>query len=366
MVEKGKITGRQLMVLVLIVTIGDSILVLPSLATAFAKQDVWLVAVLSLLLGMMVMLLFASLQKRNPQLTLVQVCDKVFGKWIGGFLALSFMFYLFLSVAVQLREIGDFMTTQILPETPIEAIHILFFVVVIYATRLGLVPIARTAEVFMPLLILMLIFMLIFLIPEIKIDNIFPLFGEGIKPIIRASVPFISFPFLELVPVLMILPQVKNAEKIRRSLLIGILVGGTVLAVITTLCILILGAELTAVNLYPSYLLARKIQVGNFLERIESILALIWFASIFMKCTLYFYSMSLGMVQIFNLRDRRAVILPLAVLALLVSINVSPNVVYINKVLGEIWPMYDLFYGVVVPCVLLLVSYLKSSFNLDH
>ncbi|MEK4066643.1 hypothetical protein NYE65_09000 [Peribacillus sp. FSL R5-0717] len=41
MLEKGKIGSRQLLILVILYTLGDSILVLPSVVAFEAEQDAW-------------------------------------------------------------------------------------------------------------------------------------------------------------------------------------------------------------------------------------------------------------------------------------------------------------------------------------
>lgn len=41
MLEKGKIGSRQLTILVILYTLGDSILVLPSIVASEAEQDGW-------------------------------------------------------------------------------------------------------------------------------------------------------------------------------------------------------------------------------------------------------------------------------------------------------------------------------------
>lgn len=42
MLEKGKIGSRQLMILVILYTLGDSILVIPSIVASEAEQDAWI------------------------------------------------------------------------------------------------------------------------------------------------------------------------------------------------------------------------------------------------------------------------------------------------------------------------------------
>ena len=112
MLEMGKISGRQLMVLVVLYTIGDSILVLPTIVTAEAKQDAWISGLLAIALGpLMMTFLYQSLAKCFPDLTVIEFSEKILGIWIGKFVAFLFVIYFFMTASTYLREIGDFVNT---------------------------------------------------------------------------------------------------------------------------------------------------------------------------------------------------------------------------------------------------------------
>lgn len=57
MIEKGRLTVRQLASLMFLCTIGEQILVFPSMITSYAHQDAWL----SALLGVAGALAYSSL-----------------------------------------------------------------------------------------------------------------------------------------------------------------------------------------------------------------------------------------------------------------------------------------------------------------
>ncbi len=359
MLENGKIGVRQFTILVVLYTIGDAILILPAITAMEAKQDAWIVAILSLAVGLMVIPLFSAVGRLHPDLTLVQVNEKILGKWLGIVASLLFLSYCFLYAAVALREIGDFLTTHIMPDTPIEAIHIVFIMIILLATRLGLETIARSAEILFPWVIILLFILIIFLLPEVKLERVQPVLEEGFKPVLRGSLTFITYPFVELVVLMMIFPFVNQANKITKSLIVGAGIGGVVLTIMMALCLLVLGPDHTARYQFPSYMLAQKINIGEFLQRIEAILAGIWFITLFFRITLYFYSAVLGLAQTLRLKEYRSLILPMGILLVNLSLIISPNIVYIGN-MAPIWPFFDLTYGILLPLFLLGVVMMKK------
>ncbi|MCY9667431.1 GerAB/ArcD/ProY family transporter [Paenibacillus alginolyticus] len=119
MLNDVKISVRQFAVLVMIYTIGTTILVIPSGLAADAKQDAWLAAIIGVGLNLLIVCLF-------------------------------FIFFSFVGAATVLFNMGNFVNTQVMPETPIQSINLIFAIVVVMGVRLGLETLIRAAEIFFP------------------------------------------------------------------------------------------------------------------------------------------------------------------------------------------------------------------------
>ncbi|SFM13420.1 spore germination protein KB [Gracilibacillus orientalis] len=357
-----RISIHQFTILVIIYVIGDAILIMPSIIALEAEKDAWIAAVFSLVIGVIIVMVYYGISKISPNLTIIELNKKVMGKFIGTCISFLYLFYSFLYATVALREVGDFVTTEVLPDTPIEAIHILFLIIVLMATRLGLETIARCVEIFYPYIFLLLIIIIIPLIPEINLDNIQPAMEGGVQPIARASLTFITYPFVELVLFMMFFPYVNEKAKIKKNLFQGVLVGGILLVVFTTLTILVLGYEQTSRYMYPGYLLAQKINIGEFITRVEIVIAGIWFITIFFRITIYLYFTCHGLAQALNLKDYRSTVYPLGIIMFVLSLTISPNITYINE-MSSIWPFYDFTIGLFLPALLVLVALIRKKFN---
>ncbi|UUZ95404.1 endospore germination permease [Paenibacillus sp. P25] len=287
--EKEKITPTQFSLLVNMFTVGDSILIVPSGLAAEAGQDAWLAALLTIGIGLLLVRLYASLAGRFPGKSLVQYTELILGKWAGKVISLWFFTFCLLFSSFLIRDIGEFVVTHNLPNTPVEVVNIIFLCLMIMGVRGGMEPLARTVQIFFPLLFLFFVFSVLTLTPQIEPEHILPVFEAGMKPVIRAVIPFVGIPYLELVLFLMIIPYVSDTEKAKSSLVKGMLVGSSTLFTVIVLSILVLGPELTARETYPSYALVKKINVGHFLQRIEAIMAAVWFLTIYIKATVTFF-----------------------------------------------------------------------------
>jgi len=360
MLEEGKINAGEFETIVITFTLGSSILVAPSLLASNAKQDAWIASILSLIIGLSFIFLYHKLLSLYPKMTFVEFSEAILGKWAGGFVSFLFLSYFFIVSAGLLREIGDFLTTQIMVETPIQMVMISFIIICMAGVKLGIEVICRTAVIFFPWMTLLLLLLFLFLIPEIKLSNIQPIFGEGLKAISRATYSNLGLPYLELIIFLMITPYITDKVKLKKAFYKGTIIGGVVLGILIIFSILVLGADFSARNAYPSYILGKKISLGTVLERMEVIVAIIWFFSMFFKLTICYYGITLGIAQVFRLKNYKILVSPLAFLIVTFAIILYPDIVYFQDFIAHTWTPYSLSICFFLPFILLIVAQVKK------
>ena len=195
MLENGKIAARQFAMLVFMFTAGSSLLLAPAMLAAPAKQDAWLAGILGVGAGLLFGLLYTKLGRLYPEMNLAQYSEKILGKWMGKAVSILFLPFPFLLASLVLRNIGDFLTTYIMPETPIQFIHILMLIVVMMGIRLGIETIARAAEIIFPWFILLFLLLVIFVSPQIEVQKIQPVLEEGMKPVLHGCPSICSVSF---------------------------------------------------------------------------------------------------------------------------------------------------------------------------
>lgn len=355
------ISPSQFRILVILCFIGTSILLTPGGLAVESKQDAWIASIIGGLIGLLVVWLYNSVGNNFYNMSLIDYTEKLLGKWLGKTVFLLFALFLFINCSTIVWFVGDFVTTQIMPETPIQFTNILFVAVIVMGTRLGLETFARAGEILFPWVIGLFILLVIFTSKDIKFENVQPVFEYGMKPILRGSLLYVSYSSLTLIVLMMIFPTyVNNLKEAKKSFLSGTLIGGIMIFIVTTLCILVLGPEITARNSFPTYILAKKISLGGFLERLESIIAVLWFITIFYKILLYFYGAVIGFAQILKLKDYRPLTLPLGMILVVLSLVVFPNSTYASVWTTTTWISFILTYGFFLPLLLLVASIFRN------
>ncbi|MDQ0873930.1 spore germination protein KB [Paenibacillus sp. V4I3] len=362
MLKDIKISVRQFAVLVIIYTIGTTILVIPSGLAVDAKQDAWLAAIIGVGLNLLVVCLYNKVGDYFPNLTLVEYNEKLFGKWPGKMLSLVFLFFSFIGAATVLFYMANFINTHVMPETPIQAVNSIFAIVVVMGVRLGLETLVRAAEIFFPWIIMLFIILVACLLPEIQVEKLQPMFSVGSKPLIKAALSVAGTSSLPFIVLFMVFPaHVNHFQKAKKAFLIATLIGGACFVIITFLCISVLGTKMTERHMFPSYVLAKQINIGNFLERVEILIAGIWFLTVYFKTTFYFYGFVTGLAQILKIEDYRPLVWPLGMILVVFSLVVYPNVAYMAEFDTKAYIPYALTIGLLYPILIIGVAAIRKS-----
>ncbi|WP_164716305.1 GerAB/ArcD/ProY family transporter [Paenibacillus whitsoniae] len=362
MMRNVKISVNQFAVIVMIFTIGTTILVIPSGLAAAAKQDAWIGALLGVSLNIGMVCLYNKVGSCFPNMTLIAYNEQLFGKWLGKLFSFGFIFFSFVGATTVLFYMGNFVTTQVMPDTPIQAINVLFALVVVMGVRLGLETIARAAEIFFPWIIILFIVLVACLLPEIEVEKLQPVYSSGGGGLVRAALEVAGTSSLPFIVLFMIYPvHVIQIRKAKKAYLLGTLFGGLCFVVITFLCVAVLGTKLTERLMYPSYVLAKEINIGNFFERVEILIAGIWFLTVFFKLTFYFYSFVIGLAQLLRMDDYRPLTMPLGMILVVYSLVVYPNVAYMSKFDSESFIPYALTAGGLYPLLILITARIRKK-----
>lgn len=359
MENEREINALQFASLAFHFTTGSSILLIPSLLAERAKQDAWLAAVVAVVCGLLLVGLYNALGTRYPDSNLAEYNERIFGKWVGKIVSLSFCGFSFLLSAVVLQNIGVFITIEMMPETPIGVIHALMLWVVVLAVYLDLKTLGRAAEIFFILVTFIYILTVILILPHTSIENIQPVLADGLKPVLLGSLTFVGTPFLELVVFLMLFPYVKKTADGKKGFLIGTALAGFWLSLATLVTILSLSATISELLVFPTYYVAKKINVADFVQRVEAGLAVLWFVSIFFKTTICFYAGIFALARSLNLRTHRPLVIPLALIVFFLSNNAFKTYAYFYEVVVNIWPFYAATFGLVLPLLLLGGSFIR-------
>ncbi|WP_371318140.1 GerAB/ArcD/ProY family transporter [Paenibacillus elgii] len=353
--------GWQFFLLVFNFTIGTAFFLRPGGMIAAAKQDAWLVPLWAGSVVVLVACLWLILAKGNPGLSIVQICVKAAGNKIGGFIALMYISFFIQTASWVTRNLGDFMKSTLMPNTPISAFHFMFLIVACYASVKGVESIARVNELLSPAVVFMLIVICLFAVAEWKWERFEPMFRLNVWETMKETKAIIGFPFLEVITLMMLAPYVKS--RVKTALLLGIGLATLFLSGIIFITIGVLGVTRASHFTYPLFIIAQELRIAEFIERVETTIVIVWLVWIFVKLCITYHCAVTGICQLFRLSDRTWIAIPLLLLlsgfAITFSENVVENIEWDKRYIFQ----YTSLYGVVFPILLIILTWIRRNRN---
>ncbi|MEK4004760.1 GerAB/ArcD/ProY family transporter [Paenibacillus sp. FSL H3-0333] len=354
------IAPRQFYIMTFGLTIGTSILVIPSGLAHTAREDAWIASLASLMINLIMVVLYLFIARLHPGRHLFEIHEAAFGKWPGKIISLLYLFYFFILTGTLLGDLGFFISSEIMPETPIEAIQIAFLFAAVMSASMGVIILARLGELLFPWVVFLFLILVLTLIPQIEWNHIKPVLEGGIRPVFQAGGQ--AAMFQELIVMMTFLPLVHKRSSGEKAFLWGTITGGAALLLIVLLSILILGIEQTENSTFPAFALAKTINIGNILQRVEGILITIWVLTFFIKISLLYLSILKGIQTVFRVKSPGHLIYPLAVLFLIIAWSTYINTVYVNNIIGTVWGKFAFLFLVLIPSLVYVTTLLKKVF----
>ncbi|MFS8215344.1 GerAB/ArcD/ProY family transporter [Paenibacillus polymyxa] len=357
----SNLTVRQAILWFALYQIGSAYLVLPAVITAVAKQDAWLSIPVSLGFHLLLIPLYASISRQMQGKSFVEHLRCLFGP-LGGTISIVFIFFFpFLVFIMTLRNLGDFITIAIMPETPSDAIYFIMLIVIYFAVRSGPAVIGRCAEILFFFLLVLYLLVRFTLLSDTTIDNVLPIFEYGLNPIVLASFNLFAFPYLEAILYLFFAQYIPDPKKWRKTVITCALISGGMYFFMVLQIIAVMSEGVVSNLTFPTFFINRTISNGEFLQRFEIFVAVFWFVTIFFRLALLLYVSAQGLADAFRLRSANSLLVPLILIALAMVHSIWPNMQFLIKFFS-VWPFYAMIFGIVFPIVLWLVG--KVSLNL--
>ncbi len=359
MIEKGKISAFQMAVLMYPTILATAVLLLPAITAKDADQDLWLSPVWASSVGFLTVYLAHRLHRLYPRQTLIQYSENILGRVAGKLIGFVYLLFFLHVNGIILREYAEFVIGTFLTRTPMIIVVASMVFVCAAAVRGGLEVIGRSAEVFGPLVTLLLTSIFLILIPELDLKNMLPIMDQGIGPSLIGAVTPMGW-FSEFLLVSFLFPYLADQEK---GLQWGMI---AVTSVMFTIVLSNLGAwllldELTAKLNYPVMTAVGYINIAGFFEHLESVVMAIWVAGTFVKVAVFHYALSLGTAQWLKLCDYRPLVLPLGLLLVLFAFWAAPDFFDLSHALATTLPFYLLFFQTLIPACLLLIAFFRQG-----
>ncbi|AFH64974.1 GerAB/ArcD/ProY family transporter [Paenibacillus caseinilyticus] len=291
-------------------------------------HDLWLVDIMALIPGLlMAWIYYTAVGALGQRKGLYNLLVEAWGKYCGKLLILSYTVYFLYIAARNVRDMVELVKITLLRDTPEWIITIMFVLVAAYAVGGGIKVIGRFAEITAALVIIFFLGILLLLLMSgyIQLEKMLPFLPNGLLPILKESLAInLWFPYGEMVVFLVLYNNLCAPDQIRKVGLAAVLSAGLLLTMSDLLQTWVLGVEQQQISAFPLLDSARLINVGNFITRMDALVAFIIMFGVMVKSAIFLYAGTKGLSLVFQTSSRNYVY-PLSLVIGAVSLMVSKN-----------------------------------------
>ncbi|NBI06236.1 hypothetical protein D3Z33_05090 [Senegalia massiliensis] len=271
-----KITKGQNLSLIIASILGVGILSLPSQLAKSSGFNGIISIISGTIISILLVTMYTKLITRFKSKTIFEVIDEILPNPIAKIIDLLFILHYLITGAIIVRIFGDIIRMFLLRNTPLEVTILSLILAVSFITRKGIEPVARLAQIVLPLVVIPIFILFLSLIPELDFTNIYPVFQMNTVDVLK-GIKTTVFSFIGIEIVLVSTAYVKNTDKILKYNILSVIFLGIMYLVAFIVVISEFGKEQTEDLLWPTLLLMKTVDVpGAFLENVDGIIISLW------------------------------------------------------------------------------------------
>lgn len=358
-----KVSMTQVILLLILFRLLTSFAYLPTVNTPPANQDVWIAELISLFYSFILALPLLFLFHKFKELTIIQCSEKIMGKYIGRLIGLLFIGFMLFQCLVTLNSATVFLRTAIFPETPEYATAAMIVCTSIYVVFKGIETIARGAEIFVPIILVIIIVFALLGINNMDFSVFLPVLSDSNVKDLNIGALFSASQSTEIILFAMFIPYINDKSRLTKSLSMILTVSVIFLLIITVSTQATLGDKAAIQANYPFFTYTRLIDVFDFIQRIESINVIAWVIASIGKFSIYLYFATIGIKQVFGTKSNKGLIMPLAVVLYILSLTLSiRKSVILNLLMSyKVFPFIVMPFILVIPVIMIIVYYFRRK-----
>jgi spore germination protein (amino acid permease) len=280
----------------------------------------WIQVLYNLIVTILIFTIIAiSYRGRKNVIQLAECCGGKLLKIVVGVIVLIILTANLISI---MRIFPETIKIILLQEGRVEIILAIFAIVAAIGAYMGIESIATVQYLFLPIAGIVMISFLLLLIPYYKLDNLFPILGNGAKNIFFYGLNSMSI-FSDVILLNILLPYMENYREFKRSGFKSIIIGGIVVFIIMLAYCSVYPYPASKNFILPVYQLTRMIHLSSFFSRFETFFQFVWSILMMLYASFYICVMCYVWQTTFNLKFQKPLIAPIVIVVF--EIAIIPN-----------------------------------------
>jgi len=352
----NKVSTRQAMLMIFTLVFSPAVRLFASYINEETSQSGWLGVIAAGAAMLAFSFVLQYLLERDKSYT--QLLKEAFGSILGKIIALIYLLWGTILIALQLGYYGERLTSSVYSGFEIDIFVIVMALLCIYALKNGISTIARANEIIVVIIVPVTVGLLTLLTKDININSLFPINNRrDIFYVARCSLA--SFGYMTFV---LFFSDEMTEKRLFRKQRIYTVLSFTALTLWMFVAVLgNIGPFVVQKLQYPFFSVVKQISVGEFIQHIEALTVALWMLSDFVLIAVTILAMIKLLQETVNIKPSESLIPYVALCVTLVPIMGKSN--YERQMISsKIYIPSNLLMLFAVPLIIAVIFGIKSVF----
>ena len=298
------------------------------------------------IIGLIFVLILNFLFERFPNSDIIDISEFLGGKILKTIIGIIFIAFFFLVSYVTLSTFSNMIKIIYFENSPLIFILLFFIIGIVITNLIGFKSLVRTACCVIPFSIISILLALIGVYNAISIDKFSPFFGYNFQTTFIKGL-WNLFALYIITYYYFIMPLLQNSFDFKKVTTISYIISWvllflTVISILSTFSITNRTEPLSIL-----YLLSRKIELGDFLQRLDALFILLWIISIFCYLSIIVFMINRIFAKLTNITNPK--MLTFSTSSILFGLCVFPFNVAISRFIENVIYRY-----VTISCIFII------------
>lgn len=323
------------------------------------RQDCWIACILGSIFGLILFSLYEFLKVKYPNDNIITLNKKLFKKY-GNIINLTLCIGSIIGAICTFWILVHFANSLFLFKTSSWIIGLSLIIPIGYASMKDIHIIGKVSLILFFISIIINILIMLGLTNGIDINNIKPIFESKNENIIFCSILFCGFNvaksfFINVIPK----NKIINYSTKFNYLIYIISCINLLNVAFTTICVF--GIDLSNLYEYPAFQILKRVTILGVFDRMESILSVEGFFSIFIELIIFIYFAKDALIKTLNIKEKtnKYIVSFICLIVFIIS-----NIIFVSHESGETFFKGPLIYIIYFICAFIpFITFFKSIYN---
>jgi spore germination protein KB len=308
--RKSDRLGPQELQALLLITVSSLVyFTTPRYFFSVAGNAAWLALMIAVCVALICIFVINLLLKRHPGQNLITLNVRILGKWLGNTVNMLIVGHYVLSGALIIRIFSEAIVLTSLRSLPVSVIMITSVLFGLYGCQQGWNVIAKSCWISLPFIALSVFIPLVLTFTNWEPYYLLPIFGKGVDATLLGG--FLAAGVLgDILLVALLANTTQPRVDLMKLSSTATIVTGLIFMLVILANSMVNSHPVASYITIPYFSLARALSFGRFLERLESVVFIIWVFAALLKIAVMIATGLYVYKQIFHIADTKPLLLP--------------------------------------------------------